>query len=517
MKLYHLLIESRIDFLKDKYIPLIQDYIIKNKPKIKGLALDLMLQPDKYSEYIFNLFIAIDPTKNREYLQWLLNEGLKLSKRDFELLVGEDSYKWKEYLTIYHKVKRKLDISLRDINKIRLFGLKEIGLKYKDSDETLTKNESLDKNYLIYQNSNWKVYKIEGTGQDKHKAACELGSGTEWCTAHSDAYDTFEYYVKSSPLYIFINKHDKSKKYQYHYNIKNLYDHIKAALVQYDNEIIIETPNIDKDELDTEQFMDKDDDPVKLSIKEFCYQQGIPENLIKNQNIIPDFLDSDLEKIVFGVLMGTKPKEEFFNLLRNFKGRIEIRSELHLESPEIFMNLLKLMQEALENATYNRLTINSGDIKTSNKLNANYLEVYTDTEYNYSTPMTFNELNANHFDLHTDNGCAAIINNSLINELYLGGIYDNTSTVGIQNTNINKLTIDNPEHPLSINNSTIKVLEFLDSDTENNAEIEEFGKLVISESKIGLFKINDFSVDNFERNNMKIIDTEFDTFEMNYQ
>lgn len=79
----------------------------------------------------------------------------------------------------------------------------------------------------IYEDDNWKVYAVHNKG-----TACELGKGTDWCTA-APGLNYFErYYSEKDPLFVFINKKDPTEKYQFHYG--------------------------------TEQFMDKDDHPVSF-------------------------------------------------------------------------------------------------------------------------------------------------------------------------------------------------------------------------------------------------------------
>jgi hypothetical protein len=46
------------------------------------------------------------------------------------------------------------------------------------------------------------VYKIPKGSTELKGVSCELGSGTEWCTADSRA-SYFEQYIKDGPLYIF--------------------------------------------------------------------------------------------------------------------------------------------------------------------------------------------------------------------------------------------------------------------------------------------------------------------------
>ena len=200
MKLYQLLIESRIDFLRDKYILLIKDKINSTK---------------NYSIVQFNLIVDIDPTNNKIYLQWLLNNLLNLNVNNFFTAIREDAYKYKEYLTIYHKVKNRLPIEQRDINKLNLNDLKDIALQYKEKEnEVGTKNEVLDKKYKINENNEYLVYMFKTATKQDFQFYQLVSTNTEWCTRPN--YNTFKNYVNESPLFIFINKKNREQKYQFH-------------------------------------------------------------------------------------------------------------------------------------------------------------------------------------------------------------------------------------------------------------------------------------------------------------
>ena len=200
MKLYQLLIESRIDFLRNKYISLISKVFVEN---------------NKTANQMFDHTFDIDPTNNKIYLQWLLNNLLELDYGEFYIIITEDAYKWREYLTIYHKVKNKLPLEQRDINKLSLDQLKDIALQYKEKEnEVGTKNEVLDKKYKINENNEYLVYMFKTATQDDFKMYQLVSTNTEWCTRPN--YNTFKNYVNKSPLFIFINKNNREQKYQFH-------------------------------------------------------------------------------------------------------------------------------------------------------------------------------------------------------------------------------------------------------------------------------------------------------------
>ena len=91
--------------------------------------------------------------------------------------------------------------------------------QYKDAELGMNK---------IYENSEWEVFIPENRG-----AACELGKGTDWCTAAKGTTRDYyaEYHKPDDPLFVFINKENPTKKYQFHYGTSQFMD-------KHDNHII---------------------------------------------------------------------------------------------------------------------------------------------------------------------------------------------------------------------------------------------------------------------------------------
>ena len=203
MKLYQLLIESRIDFLRDKYLPIFMQFYKNNFSE--EFIKDIIIDP------VFD----IDPTNNKIYAQWIFNNLKEQTHAFLKQFLREDAYKWKEYLTIYHKVKNGLSLEQRDINKLNLNDLKDIALQYKEKeDEVGTKNEVLDKKYKINENNEYLVYMFKTATKQDFQFYQLVSTNTEWCTRPD--YDTFKEYIDKSPLFIFINKNNREHKYQFH-------------------------------------------------------------------------------------------------------------------------------------------------------------------------------------------------------------------------------------------------------------------------------------------------------------
>ena len=182
----------------------------------------------KIDEKVFN---DIAQTTNKSaYVTWLVKKVADGKIKD------EDVYKFKEYFDIFNRHKRQFPSP--DINaygkKVPLADFQTTAVKIKretEADPSKAKGVSRKKEdkyakFVIGNVDGFTVYKIPKGSNDLKGVACDLGSGTEWCTAHSEA-NYFEDYIKDGPLYIFIKG---SEKYQFHY--------------------------------ESGQFMDKDDQPV---------------------------------------------------------------------------------------------------------------------------------------------------------------------------------------------------------------------------------------------------------------
>ena len=64
---------------------------------------------------------------------------------------------------------------------------------------------------LIADTEEWLIYIPTNKG-----AACELGKGTNWCTA-APGLDYYEHYhTPEDPLYVFVNKSNSEERYQFH-------------------------------------------------------------------------------------------------------------------------------------------------------------------------------------------------------------------------------------------------------------------------------------------------------------
>lgn len=175
---------------------------------------------------LFNKIEGLYPRKgnqhNRGYFMWiynLLKNGLK----------EEDFYKVKEYLEIFGKYINVIPKDKRDINRYKtLQDLFDVIKPFKDAEEsgeevatskTSEKKQKLDSEVdVVYKSDMWTV-KVPKT----EWASCELGKGTQWCTAATKSNNMFDRYNSDGPLYVLINNEDNSR-YQLHFSSDQLMD-----------------------------------------------------------------------------------------------------------------------------------------------------------------------------------------------------------------------------------------------------------------------------------------------------
>jgi hypothetical protein len=168
------------------------------------------------------------------YATWLVARVVG-SKRQSPLIKSEDIYKYKNYLTTF-KLRRK-EFPFNDINQIKSpqdlaqFITTAVNLKNQEEEDPsqikgITKSEKYSK-LKIGEIGGFAVYKIPKGATQLKQVACDLGSGTQWCTADSRA-DYFEEYIEAGPLYIFDN--GKGEKYQFSYETLNFMDKYDAPV-----------------------------------------------------------------------------------------------------------------------------------------------------------------------------------------------------------------------------------------------------------------------------------------------
>lgn len=96
--------------------------------------------------------------------------------------------------------------------------VKEAEPKYKAWQEKQEQADVEKGKEVLLDNNSWQVIAIHNKG-----AACQLGKGTEWCTAAPGLNYFKTYYQPDDPLFFILDKSD-GEKYQFHFGTKQFMD-----------------------------------------------------------------------------------------------------------------------------------------------------------------------------------------------------------------------------------------------------------------------------------------------------
>tara|TARA_R110000744_G_scaffold16075_15_gene44501 strand:+ start:30920 stop:32251 length:1332 start_codon:yes stop_codon:yes gene_type:complete len=235
--------QGRYEILKKTY----------TEPKKKGDT----VKPARLSIKTLNDIVLSDPTtrssgntikKAGKYVNWILKQYLRLESnveaqygtpqfkkelKEKSDLFFEDLYKTTEDLQKFDRFKSKIDVELRDINKLTIDTLFNTVKDFSLEKAITTKAERKEMDVhpgakQVYNGSKYDVYMIEDQGELGKEAACFYGGQnkeTRWCTS-APGLSYFNTYIKQGPLYVLVDKTDTEvgeisglpkHRYQFHF------------------------------------------------------------------------------------------------------------------------------------------------------------------------------------------------------------------------------------------------------------------------------------------------------------
>lgn len=161
-------------------------------------------------------------TQNDSALATWLTARVAGTKKDPAIVKPEDIYKYEQYFNVFKR--RKKEYPTSDINQIKTSQQIQNFIKTStdlasqeeenpSAQKGVSKTEKF-KDLKIGDYNGFSVYMIPKGRKDLYPTSCELGSGTEWCTATGNTSSYFEDYIESGPLFIFIDNSDPKNKYQ---------------------------------------------------------------------------------------------------------------------------------------------------------------------------------------------------------------------------------------------------------------------------------------------------------------
>jgi hypothetical protein len=208
-----------------------------NEVSIQQLETDFV-NTGRISKDDFNTILKA--SKNDSAFATWLAARVAGSKNSPPTIKSEDIYKYENYLDVFKR--RKKEYPTSDINQIKTpqqiktFIEKSVNLLDQEeqnpsAQKGVSKTEKF-KDLKIGDYNGFSVYMIPQGRKDLYPTSCELGSGTEWCTATGNTPNFFNDYIGKGPLFIFIDNSDPKNKYQVSFEEEQFMD-------RYDNPIYI--------------------------------------------------------------------------------------------------------------------------------------------------------------------------------------------------------------------------------------------------------------------------------------
>lgn len=169
--------------------------------------------------------------KDSAFATWLTSRvtGTKKAK---PIIKKEDIYKYKTYLDTFKRNKR--EYSLKDINMVKdENALDDFIKKSKEiqdrEGEDISQQKGISKaekytKLKLGEVDGYEIFKFPKGSKELYGASCELGSGTDWCTATGNTDTWFLDYISQGDIYVIINKSNPKDKYQFHYETGQFMD-----------------------------------------------------------------------------------------------------------------------------------------------------------------------------------------------------------------------------------------------------------------------------------------------------
>lgn len=192
---------SRVDFLRNKFREPLMKHLFPAIAETNPFY-------DKQYNQVFDKIAAADPTRNHQYLQWILTLA---ARGNIQLT---DLEKVHEDLTLFERVKQRVPVERRDINRYKQYqDLYDVIQEFGQAKSTVGINHAEIAKFgkdikTYYEGPEGAIYSPQTIASSQY-----LGKGTRWCTAALQN-NYFESYHKRGPLIVFINR--KGEKFQKH-------------------------------------------------------------------------------------------------------------------------------------------------------------------------------------------------------------------------------------------------------------------------------------------------------------
>lgn len=194
--------------------PLLQKFN-KEPPQWQSRIIDTMgVEPQQVIHHLLGRIELADPTKNKQYVPWIIRNYINNPSLRFEDAVSKVT----EPLTKFFKLvnKKQIPAPNNDIGRIKdLATLVQTVDQFPDVvNQPKDVNRGQAKPY--YEDGDMRIIIPQDT-----TAACYYGQGTKWCTAAANN-NMFDRYNKAGEMYIIMPKKPSypGEKYQFHFSSK---------------------------------------------------------------------------------------------------------------------------------------------------------------------------------------------------------------------------------------------------------------------------------------------------------
>ena len=174
----------------------------------------------------------VDAAQNDSAFATWLTSRVAGTKKAKPIIKKEDISKYKKHLETFKRNKR--EYPLKDINMVKdqnalddfIKKSREIQAR-EEEDISQQKGVSKAEKYTklkLGEVDGYEIFKFPKGSKELYGASCELGSGTDWCTATGNTDSFFQDYIDRGDIYIIISKSNPKEKYQFHYETDSFMD-----------------------------------------------------------------------------------------------------------------------------------------------------------------------------------------------------------------------------------------------------------------------------------------------------
>ena len=180
----------------------------------------------------------VDAAQNDSAFATWLTSRVAGTKKAKPIIKKEDISKYKKHLETFKRNKR--EYPLKDINMVKdqnalddfIKKSREIQAR-EEEDISQQKGVSKAEKYTklkLGEVDGYEIFKFPKGSKELYGASCELGSGTDWCTATGNTDSFFQDYISKGDIYIITSKSNPKEKYQFHYETDSFMDSDDLAI-----------------------------------------------------------------------------------------------------------------------------------------------------------------------------------------------------------------------------------------------------------------------------------------------